>query len=85
MLPSQTPGREGGALGVVSLEDVIEEMIGEEIVDETVRFHPSSPRSFTDESGETGRVRRLAFESQGRARTGQKGRRRKSTRTSHPR
>lgn len=36
LLVSTTPGREGGAIGVVSLEDVIEEMIGEEIVDETV-------------------------------------------------
>lgn len=27
----QTPGEPGGALGVVSLEDVIEEMIGEEV------------------------------------------------------
>lgn len=35
LLVSTTPGREGGAIGVVSLEDVIEEMIGEEIVDET--------------------------------------------------
>lgn len=35
LLVSTTPGRDGGAIGVVSLEDVIEEMIGEEIVDET--------------------------------------------------
>ncbi|KAG0654293.1 hypothetical protein C6P46_001813 [Rhodotorula mucilaginosa] len=35
LLVSRTPGEPGGALGVVSLEDVIEEMIGEEIVDET--------------------------------------------------
>ncbi|GAA5851502.1 hypothetical protein JCM8547_001113 [Rhodosporidiobolus lusitaniae] len=35
LLVSKTPGQAGGALGVVSLEDVIEEMIGEEIVDET--------------------------------------------------
>jgi len=35
LLVSNTPGQDGGALGIVSLEDVIEEMIGEEIVDET--------------------------------------------------
>ncbi|OVF09514.1 putative d-3-phosphoglycerate dehydrogenase [Clavispora lusitaniae] len=32
---SETPGEPTGALGVLTLEDVIEELIGEEIVDET--------------------------------------------------
>ncbi|KAJ1573509.1 hypothetical protein NDA11_003472, partial [Ustilago hordei] len=35
ILVSNHPGESRGALGVVTLEDVIEEMIGEEIVDET--------------------------------------------------
>uniref|UniRef100_V5EV08 Uncharacterized protein n=2 Tax=Kalmanozyma brasiliensis (strain GHG001) TaxID=1365824 RepID=V5EV08_KALBG len=35
ILVSTHPGESQGALGVVTLEDVIEEMIGEEIVDET--------------------------------------------------
>lgn len=35
LLVSSNPGESRGALGVVTLEDVIEEMIGEEIVDET--------------------------------------------------
>ncbi|CAH7682552.1 hypothetical protein BY996DRAFT_4584623 [Phakopsora pachyrhizi] len=38
MLVSSQPGENGGALGVVSLEDVIEEMIGEEIIDETDQY-----------------------------------------------
>ncbi|ORZ23036.1 hypothetical protein BCR42DRAFT_403830 [Absidia repens] len=34
-LLSSNPGGVGGALGVITLEDVIEELIGEEIIDET--------------------------------------------------
>ncbi|WVQ81861.1 hypothetical protein IAT38_003988 [Cryptococcus sp. DSM 104549] len=51
LLISKTPGQQGGALGIVSLEDLIEEIIGEEIVDETDRYQDNQSKKAVKRSG----------------------------------
>ncbi|KAF8798398.1 DUF21-domain-containing protein [Phlegmacium glaucopus] len=62
ILISRTPGLPGGAMGVLTLEDIIEEMISEEIIDETDQYEDNHSkrrvRRQTTESGLGGIVER---------------------------